>query len=674
MDNSKFIRNFGIIAHIDAGKTTTTERMLYLAGANRRLGEVDDGTAVTDWMEEEKERGITIVSAAVSCAWKDSLFHIIDTPGHVDFTAEVERTLRVLDGAVVVFCGVAGVQTQSLTVWLQADKFHIPRIIFINKLDRMGANFENVVNEIQLKLNKALLLINIPYYENDVLSGVIDLITMKLVIYNDDGFVKLESDIPSEFSDSARNFRDKLIDVATQFDDELLELVLNDNATEEDIIKSIRAGALSLKYIPVFCGASYKNIGVTNLLDGVDNYLPSPDDIGYCEGLILKKGIREKIFFDEDDKPVVYIFKTQFNKEKGLMSYVRIYKGSISTGDTIYNARTKKKERIHDILKVFSDKFERVDKAESGSIVVLIGLKNSVTGDTLSNENDQVILETLVFPEPVIFVKVELKNSIDAEKFNVALSRLLLEDPTISCKEDKDAGQILIGGMGELHIDIFLERVRREYNVDLKSGAPQVIYRETPKKSGSYVYEFDKKISGAVNHATVSLKVSPLSNGEGVKIINNANALNYPTEALDAINSGIKAALLSGPEGAYPVVDIQIEIENIEYDVSKTNLLALEASSNLCLSYLLRDVETYLLEPVMKCEIDIPGNYTGSVIGDLQSRGGIVIDIVKKYDNDVVVAKSPLKKMFGYTTSLRSLTQGLGTFTMEFLEFAKKIE
>lgn len=672
MDNSKFIRNFGIIAHIDAGKTTTTERMLYLTGANHRLGEVDDGTAVTDWMEEEKERGITIVSAAVSCSWKGSVFHIIDTPGHVDFTAEVERALRVLDGAVVVFCGVAGVQTQSLTVWLQADKFHIPRIIFINKLDRMGANFENVANEISLKLNRTPLLINIPFYKNDVLSGIIDLITLRLVTYDTDGFVKSVAEIPSEYSEISRNYRDKLIDAATQYDDKLLELVLNDSATEEDIIKSIRAGSLNLKYVPVFCGAGYKNIGVTDLLDGVNNYLPSPDDIGYCEGLILKKGIREKIFFNENDTPVVYIFKTQFNKEKGLMSYVRIYKGSIASGDTIYNARTKKKERIHDILKVFSDKFERIDKADSGDIVVLIGLKNSATGDTLSNENDQVILESLVFPEPVIFVRVELKNSIDAEKFNIALSRLLQEDPTISCKEDKDAGQILIGGMGELHIDIFLERVKREYNVDLKSGAPQVIYRETPKKSGSYVYEFDKKISGAVNHVTVSLKVSPLSNGEGVKIINNANVSIYPTEALESVHSGIKTALLSGPEGAYPVVDIQIEIESLEYDVSKTNILAIEASSNLCLSYLLRNVETYLLEPIMKCEIDIPGTYTGSVIGDLQSRGGIVIDVVKKYDNDVVVAKSPLKKMFGYATALRSLTQGRGTFTMEFLEFAKK--
>lgn len=674
MTDSKLIRNFGIIAHIDAGKTTTTERILYLSGANHRLGEVDDGTTVTDWMDEERERGITIVSAAVNCTWKDAIFHIIDTPGHVDFTAEVERALRVLDGAVVVFCGVAGVQTQSLTVWRQADKFHIPRIVFINKLDRMGANFENVVNEIQLKLNKTPLVINIPYYKNDALSGIIDLIEMKLFTYNNDGFLNLVADIPSEYVEIAKDFREKLIDAATQYDDKLLELVLNDSATEDDIIKSIRAGSINLEYVPVLCGAGYKNIGVTNLLDGVKNYLPSPDDIGYCEGLIIKKGIRGKIFFNKDNNPVVYIFKTQFNKEKGLMSYVRVYKGSISTGDVIYNARTKKKERIHDILKVFSDKFERIDKADLGNIVVLIGLKNSVTGDTLSNENDQVILETLNFPEPVIFVKVELKNSIDSEKFNIALSRLLLEDPTISCKEDKDAGQILIGGMGELHIDIFLERVKREYNVDLKSGSPQVIYRETPQKSGSYMYEFDKKISGAVNHATVSLKVFPLSNGEGVKIINNANVSNYPKEALESVHSGIKTALLSGPEGAYPVVDIQIEIESLDYDILKTNILALEASANICLSYLLRNVGTYLLEPLMKCEIDVPGSYTGSVIGELQSRGGIVIDILKRYDNDVIVAKSPLKKMFGYATALRSLTQGRGTFTMEFLEFAKKIE
>jgi elongation factor G len=661
------IRNFGIIAHIDAGKTTTTERILYLCGTTYKIGEVDEGTTITDWMEEEKNRGITITSAAVSCTWKDSIFHIIDTPGHVDFTAEVQRSLRVLDGAVVVFCGVAGVQTQSETVWKQADLYKIPRIIYINKLDRVGANFENAISDIKKKLNVTPVAISIPYFKNDNLLGVIDIIKMKKIIFSETGEIDTIENIPDDYNEIAEKYREELINIITSFDDKLLEKALEGNITEEAIISSMRAGTIQRNYIPVIAGTSLKNIGVPLLLNAIDNFLPSPDDIGSIKALYVKRNEWDKLKFDPNSDTVAYIFKVQFHREKGPLAFIRLYSGKLKNGDNLYNPRVKKRERIQDLLKIYADKFERLESISAGDIVTVSGLKNIGTGDTLCTENNQVVLESLKFPEPVIYVKVEAKNAIDKEKLNTAKQNLLIEDPTITYREDQDTGQTLIGGMGELHIQILLERIKKVYGIELKSGSPQVAYKETPKKAGEYLYEFDKKIEGNVQHVKIKLDVEALERNTGNIIENNLHKKDK--EFLSYIEKGISESLKSGPEGAYPVIDCKVIIESIDYDSSKTTPLAFEAAANLCTSYLLREVETNLLEPIMKLEIDVPSNFTGTVMGELQSRNGTIIDILKKINQDIIIAKAPLKVMFGYTTTLRSQTQGKGSFTMEFLEF-----
>jgi elongation factor G len=667
LDNFEKIRNFGFIAHIDAGKTTTTERVLYVTGANYKIGEVDEGTTTTDWMEEEKERGITITAAAVSAVWKDHVYHIIDTPGHVDFTAEVQRSLRVLDGVVVVLCGVAGVQTQTETVWKQADNFNIPRIAFINKLDRIGANFENVLKEIDEKLKTLPLPLNIPFYKNDALAGVIDLVRMKKINFNDNSTFKSEEEIPEICKEISSRYRENLINILTQFDDKLLEYVLEEKLTDDHIHSSIRSGSIKRNFIPVLCGASFRNVGIPPLLDAINLYLPSPNDIKTIKGYHLKEDRWDELSFDSPD-PVLYIFKVQFHREKGPLAFTRIYSGKIKQGDAYYNPRTKKRERIQDLLKVFGNDFERIASSEAGDIVIIVGTKDTVTGDTLCSEGKQVILERLTFPEPVIHIRIEPKNSIDQEKFNTAKSHLLLEDPTINCKEDPETGQTLVGGMGELHIEIFLERIKKEYGVDLKSGQPQVVYRETPKKAGKYSYEFDKKISGNVQHASITMSVEPRERNEG-----NSIAFNFKNKLTGEENThlenGIKNALLSGPESAYPVVDCRIMIEDLTYDRSRSSPLALEACANICMGFLLRETGTILLEPIMKVEIEVPENFTGAVIGELQSRNGVILDIIKKVSQDKIMAKSPLKQMFGYTTDLRSLTQGKGSFSMQFLEF-----
>jgi elongation factor G len=661
------IRNFGIIAHIDAGKTTTTERILYLSGENYRIGEVDEGTTTTDWMEEERERGITIVAAAVSCKWNKSIFHLIDTPGHVDFTAEVQRSLRVLDGAVVVFCGVAGVQTQSETVWKQADHFKVPRIVFINKLDRAGADFEFVLNDITNKLKVIPVPLTIPYYVNDSLKGIIDVVKMKLMTFSSDARTEKTEDIPQSHIEKANIYREKLIDHLTSFDDSLIEKALDSTISDKEIIDTLRRLTIKREFVPVIAGSSLKNVGVPPLLDAIESLLPSPDDIGQIDALYVKKDKREPLLFDINGSPVVYIFKVQYHREKGPIAFVRIYAGKIENGDTLINPRTKKKERIQDLLRVYADKFERIESAQAGDIVTIVGLKNSFTGDTLCSEGHQVILEALKFPEPVIYIRIEPKNAIDREKLNTANQHLLLEDPTITCTEDKETGQTLIGGMGELHIEIFLDRIKKLYGISLNKGAPQVAYKETPLKKGEHAYEFDKKIEGNVQHAAVRLAINPGERSTGISI--RSNLSKKDVHVLSNIEDGINSALRSGPESAYPVTDAEITIENISYDSSKTSPLALEAAANICTSELLRKLGTMLLEPIMKLEIDVPGNFTGQVIGEIQSRGGVIIDIVKKIDQDIIHAKAPLKVMFGYTTTLRSMTQGKGTFQMEFLEY-----
>lgn len=662
---SDSIRNFGIIAHIDAGKTTTTERILYLSGSSYKIGDVDDGTTVTDWMLEEKEHGITITSAAVNCNWQGKDLHLIDTPGHVDFTAEVQRSLRVLDGAVVVFCGVSGVQTQSETVWRQADRYNIPRIVFVNKLDRVGANFKYVIDDIKKKLDATTLPLSIPLYKDEILCGVIDIIKMKSVYFNDDGTIKEEKKLSEQENLIANEYKEKIIDILSSLYDDVLELALSEKLTEEKLISSIRKATIERKIIPLFCGSSLKCIGVPQLLDGIALFLPSPDDVGFINGYNVKNSEWEKVYFDSD-KLVSYIFKIHYQREKGSVAFLRVYSGKIKTGDSVFNPRTKKRERVQDILKIFADKFERIDEANSGDIVAVVGLKDIKTGDTLCKENYQIILENITFPEPVIFMTIEPKNALEKEKLQIAMDHFLIEDPTITFKEDKDTGQTLIGGMGELHIQIILERMKNQYNLTLRSGQPQIAYRETPKNSASYSYEFNQKIEGNVQHVNVKLSIRPNERGKGNLIENTLSPKKYGN-VFQAIESGIKSSLNCGPEGAYPVIDAIITINEIDFEESKTNLSAIEAACNICTSFLLRESGTILLEPIMKLEISTPHEFTGSVIGDLQSKNCIVHDVHKTTDNDIIYAKARLKTMFGYTTTLRSLTQGKGSFTMEFL-------
>ena len=490
---------------------------------------------------------------------------------------------------------------------------------------------------------------------------------MKKISFTESGEIESENDIPEEYIDIAEKYKEELINVITSYDDNLLEKALEGNITEKMIINSIRIGTIKRNYIPVVAGSSLKNIGVPLLLDAIDNYLPSPDDISSIDALYLKRNEWDKLKFDPNGDTVAYIFKVQYHREKGPLAFIRLYSGKLKNGDNLYNPRIKKRERIQDILKIYADKFERIESVSAGDIVTISGLKNIGTGDTLCTENNQVVLESLKFPEPVLYVKVEAKNAIDKEKLNTAKQNLLIEDPTITYKEDPDTGQTLIGGMGELHIQILLERIKKTYGIELKSGSPQVAYKETPKKSGEYLYEFDKKIEGNIQHVNIKLSVEPQKRNSGNLIENKVHKKDK--EFIPFIEKGISESLKSGPEGAYPVIDCKITVDTIDYDTSRTSPFAFEAAANLCTSYLLRKVGTDLLEPIMKLEIDIPSNFTGTVMGELQSRNGIIIDIQKKINQDIIIAKAPLKVMFGYTTTLRSQTQGKGSFTMEFLEF-----
>lgn len=670
MPANKNIRNFGFIAHIDAGKTTTTERVLYLSGINHRIGEVDSGTTTTDWMDEERERGITITSAAVNCQWNGVDFHIIDTPGHVDFTAEVQRSLRVLDGAVVIFCGVSGVQTQSETVWKQADKYKIPRIVFINKLDRVGADFEAVAKEINKKLSTRTVFINIPVYEKDKVIGIINLISMKFVTYNEKGEIDETSTIPSSAMEMAENFREELINILSEYNDEVLEAAINNTLTEEKINNALRISTINRNFVAISTGSSLKNIGIPQLMDAIANYLPKPSDLPHPKGFLIKKDQWHPIPLDASSSSIAYIFKVQSNKEKGPLCFVRIYSGTIKKGDVLYNGVTKKSERIHDILQIKGDRFTRIEQAIAGDIVIFVGLKFSRTSDTLCTQNNQVLLEKMTFPEPVIYSRIEPKNTIDANKLDEVIKNLVVEDPTIQFKNDSETGQLLVGGMGELHIEIVVERIKREYGIELKVGTPQVVYREMPKQSGLETYNFDKKIQGNVQHATITLAVEPSQN-TNVEIVSKLPTKSLNDELFDYIRRGLKTALQSGPESAYPVINAKLLVQDVEYDQSRSTPEALEAAANLCAGFLFKKVGMYLLQPIMKLTLEIPTEYTGSVLGELQSRNGIILNVTKKYNIDTINAHAPLKSLFGYSTVLRSLTQGHGSFNMEFFEFNK---
>ncbi|MCK9190688.1 MAG: elongation factor G [Sphaerochaetaceae bacterium] len=672
--NVKTTRNIGIMAHIDAGKTTTTERMLYYTGENHRIGEVDNGNATMDWMEQEQDRGITIASAAITCFWQDHQINIIDTPGHVDFTAEVERSLRVLDGAVGVFCAVGGVEPQTETVWRQADTYKVPRIGFINKMDRLGANFYSAVEDIEKQLHANPVPLFLPIGGENDFSGIIDLLKMKKLTFSkeDQGETIIESDIPEDMMDLATEWRENLIDKASAYDEEIMDMFFNEEEIPtEKIKKALREGTLKREVLPIFVGSSLKNIGIQTVLDGVIDFLPSPDEITTVYGTD-KKGNEIQILHKDNANPLALIFKIQVDKEAGPLSFVRVYRGTLKKGSTIYNVNKKKKERIGRILRMHADRTQDLNELNAGDIGVIVGFKNIQTGNTLSNESEKILLEEMHFPTPVITIAIEPNTQSDSAKLKKGLEQLAMEDPTFSYKDDSETGQLVISGMGELHLDVLVTRLTKEMGIAAHVGNPQVTYREsiTETKSGSE--KFSKVLAGKENEAGISITVRPLPSGSENTLVMKANTRGIPEEIISAIESGIKNSFTSGIKFGYEICDMEVTVDSIDYNELTASNFAFEACAAMCFDKVCQTAGPVLMEPIMKVIIVVPTQYDGDVIGGLTSRGGLVTSIESRTSADHIIAESPLSKMFGYSTVLRSSTQGRGTFSMEFDHFAPK--
>ena len=669
------MRNIGIMAHIDAGKTTTTERILYYTGKSHKIGEVDNGNATMDWMEQEQDRGITITSAATTCFWKDYKINIIDTPGHVDFTAEVERALRVLDGGVAIFCAVGGVEPQSETVWHQAEKYHVPRIALINKMDRIGADFFSVVDEIKDKLGGNPLPLNIPIGSENNFEGVIDILSMKEVRWDQDssGSVTTESEIHEERKGLADYWRENLLDQVSSFSDEITELYLSGEEVPDELIKeTIRKATIDNQLLPVFTGATLRNIGVQPVLDAVLDYLPSPQDLKPATGHHVKKGDEIEVPCETSGNPLALVFKIQNDKDAGTYSFIRVYSGTIKNGTSMQNLNKGKKERINRLLRMHSNRSEAVDSLSAGDIGVIIGLKFSQTGDTLGSDKFPVILEKMDFPEPVISIAIEPKTISEGEKLKGVLEILSKEDPTFKMSENEDTGQMIISGMGELHLEVLITRMLKEFNVDANVGNPQVSYRESVTAENTHVEKFHKIIAGNENNAEITLSVKPASRGEGKSLNIEKIIKKLPKEITAAIERGLSGSFSAGIQFGYPVVDTIITVENAVYSEINSSEFAFEAAASMGFDSVCRSASPVLLEPVMTVDIMCPKEYVGDVISQLTIRGGIVESHESRPGSEHVRAHAPLSKMFGFTTPLRSATQGRGTFSMEFSHFAKK--
>jgi elongation factor G len=668
-------RNIGIMAHIDAGKTTTTERILYYSGESHRIGEVDNGEATMDWMEQEQNRGITITSAATTCYWNDTKINIIDTPGHVDFTAEVERALRVLDGAVAVFCAVGGVEPQSETVWRQADHYRIPRLAFVNKMDRLGADFYAVVDEIKDKLGANPVPLYLPHGTESAFSGIIDLIHMKKIYFEPTSFgsERVIEEIPAEMADKAEQWRENMLDHLAVHNDEMMELFLEGEAISEKMIReTLRKATIARKIIPVFVGASLKNIGVQALLDGIVDYLPSPNEIPPITGVHAKTGKDVQVVNDPDAAPLALVFKIQHDREAGPLSFFRIYSGKLKKGTAVFNITKKKKERINRLFRMHSNKTESVDTVEAGDIAVAVGFKFSQTGDTIGSEGHQILLEDVTFPEPVISVAIEPKTISDQDKLKKVLDMLTKEDPTFIFKENTDTGQLIISGMGELHIDVLVTRIMKEFNVDARIGKPQVTYRETITKELEHTEVFGKIIAGKEQHAELTLRVTPQPVGTGNSFTSELTKKDMPENFISVIETAVTNSFLSGIRYGYPITDVKVTLVKAVVDEIKSTELAFEAAASLCFDAACSLAEPILLEPIMKVDIMAPKAQVGDVIGHLTSIGGIIESLESKPTVEHIQARISLVNMFGYTTKLRSLTQGRGTFAMEFHHFAPK--
>lgn len=667
------IRNIGIIAHIDAGKTTVTERVLFYTGRSHKIGEVHNGEAVMDWMPDEQERGITITSAVTTCNWQDCDIQIIDTPGHVDFTIEVERSLRVLDGAVGVFCAVGGVEPQSETVWHQADEYLVPKIAFVNKMDRVGADFFRTIEMMKERLNATPLILQLPVGGEDRFRGVVDLLNMRQLIWETDRpdmpFTSMEID--PDMRDTAEAYREKLIETVAETDDEIMETYLEEAEIPADkMLSAIRRATLGLKLVPVLCGSALKNKGVQPLLDAVVRFLPSPLEAPPITGTKPESG--EKASFEAKQKgpTVALIFKVSMIEGRKL-SYVRVYSGRLRAGGEIYNPARNKTEKISRILKMHANKRERVDEAGPGSIVGVVGLKDSATGETLCDKDDPVLLEQMKFTKPVISVSIEPKTHDDQEKLPQVLEKLMAEDPTLHVKQDEDTGQTILSGMGELHLEVVISRMRREYNASVNVGKPQVVYRETIAKSASGQAVFDREVAGQHHFAEAEVSVSPLSRGEGTRFVSRVSEETIPAQFISSVEKGVLEALEYGELMGYPVVDTEVRITGGSYREQFASGLGYRVAASMACRQALSNAEPYLLEPIMDVEVFVPEAFMGDVIGDLNSRGGKIESIAAKGDSQIITAIAPLSKMFGYTTALRSASQGRGTFTMKFSHFDK---
>ncbi|MGB2578250.1 elongation factor G [Elusimicrobium simillimum] len=669
------IRNIGIIAHIDAGKTTTSERILYYTGKTHKIGETHDGASVTDWMEQERERGITITASAIFCVWKDCQLNIIDTPGHVDFTAEVERSLRVLDGAITCFDGVQGVEPQSETVWRQADKYHVPRIAYINKMDRIGASFEKSYMSIREKLGANAAPIQYPIGAEDQFKGVVDLITMKALIWEGDhtGAPFAEHEIPSDIKDECEALRTELIEKIADFDEALMERYLNGetNFTVEEIRAAIRKGTLTGKFFPVTCGSSYKNKGVQPLLDAVTYYLPSPNDLPAVKGTNPDTGeaIERKLVKTEPFSAL--LFKIQTDPYVGKLSFFRIYSGTLSAGDTIYFPGKNATERVGRIMRMHADKREEVKYLEAGEIAATVALKNAQVGQTICSPDNPIMLESLTFPEPVIQIAVEPKSKDDEEKMGNALSRLAEEDQTFRIKTDEETNQTIISGMGELHLDIIVDRMKREFNVQANVGKPQVAYRETITRTVENETKYVRQSGGRGQYGHVVLRLEPNEKGKGFEFINEITQGRIPKEYIPAIEKGAKEATDTGALAGYPLVDIKVAVIDGSFHEVDSSEMAFKIAASMCLKEGAKKAGAVILEPIMKVEVVAPEANLGDIIGDLSARRAQIGEMGMRTNVRFVRAEVPLSEMFGYATTVRSLSQGRASFTMEPSHYAE---
>ena len=664
-------RNIGIMAHIDAGKTTTTERILYYTGVTHRIGEVDEGSATMDWMEQEKERGITITSAATTCFWKDHRINIIDTPGHVDFTIEVERSLRVLDGAVAVFCSVGGVEPQSETVWRQADKYQIPRIAFINKMDRMGADFQGCIRMMKDRLKTVPIPIQLPIGKEDDFQGVIDLITMKAILYDSHSLgANFEIlDIPDNYLREATQQREFLIEKVAELDESLMEkFVEGKEVSELELRKAVREVTLQLKGIPVLCGAAFRNKGVQPLLDAVIDYLPSPLDIPPVKGVDLKG--QELTFSANNGHPLSALaFKIMNDPYTGQLTFFRIYSGSLKSGDSVFNPTKGKRERIGRLVKMHANKREEIHDVSAGDIFAAVGLKYTRTGDTICSEKQPIILEPMNFPDPVISIAIEPKTKGDLEKLGSSLQKLTLEDPSFKVKTDEETGQTILSGMGELHLEIIVDRLLREFNVEANVGEPQVAYRETITKTVKAEGRFIRQSGGRGQYGHVWLTIEPQP-GKGFEFVNRIVGGSIPREYIPAVEKGVIEAMEKGVLAGYPMVDIKVVLIDGSYHDVDSSEMAFKIAGSMGFREGARQAHPILLEPLMSIEIISPEDFMGQVVADLTSRRGKTTKVEYRGGTDVIVGEVPLAKMFGYATDLRSLTQGRATFTLQFAHYS----